>query len=81
MPKNKIDKIRQKLKLDVLDEAKKKEMFEKFVQAGGRVVDYEEEEERALRQRRAREIDEKIAQARAGDSSSVVVRAKFWIRM
>ncbi len=39
MRKDKLDEIREKLKLDSLDDKIKKEMFNKFVDAGGKVVD------------------------------------------
>lgn len=62
MAKNRIDDLRRKLNLDSLDERKKKEMFEKFVNVGGKVLDPDDEEKK----NRAREIDEKIAKIRAG---------------
>ena len=39
MAKDKMDEMRQKLNLDSIDESKKRDMFKKFVNAGGQVVD------------------------------------------
>lgn len=39
MQKDKLDEIREKLRLDSLEDNIKKDMFNKFVQAGGQVVD------------------------------------------
>lgn len=39
MAKDKMDEMRQKLKLDGMEDVKKKEIFNKFVQAGGQVID------------------------------------------
>jgi hypothetical protein len=39
MQKDKLQEMRDKLKLDMLDDSKKKEIFNKFVEAGGKVVD------------------------------------------
>lgn len=65
MAKNRIDDLRQKLNLDSLDDRKKKEMFEKFVNVGGQVVDADAED----RKKRSKEIDDKIARMRTDDTT------------
>ncbi len=48
MKKTKLDEIRERIGIKNLTEKEKKEMFKKFVQAGGRVVPLEEEKKNPL---------------------------------
>jgi len=45
MGSNKLDAMREKLKLDSMDEYKKKELFNKFVSVGGKVVNIDQDKE------------------------------------
>lgn len=56
MNKDKLEEIRQKLKLDGLPESQKKQIFNKFVEAGGQVVDLN----KAGRQTKSEEIKKTV---------------------
>jgi hypothetical protein len=71
MKKDKLEQIRDRLKLDALDETKKKEMFNRFVKAGGKVVDLDKGDkkhrltfQRNLSQRAVSPINEDIRKKR-----------------
>ena len=58
MSKDKLDEMREKLKLSHLGENQKKEMFQKFVDAGGQVVDLD-------KARREKEQEERLKKAQS----------------
>lgn len=56
MSADKRDEMRKKLKLDAMGENQQKEMFQKFVQAGGQVVDLQERKKKAASLKKVGEI-------------------------
>ncbi|URA10558.1 hypothetical protein [Thermospira aquatica] len=75
--RERIDDIRQRLKMKELSESEKKQLFQKFIDAGGEVIDLDAQERRALKKTVrtvSREREQRIAELEKAEKK--ISRAK-----